>query len=103
MSIELIKQLKQAAGESAEVVGGNVSAMVDGVKVRLGGPEGDSNTFSLTAEGRKVLDAARAAEAPKPVAAKPARQAKQAKEPEQPKAPEGQDAPQPAGDELPDL
>lgn len=58
MSAELIKQLLDAGRDSgAEVVGGTVIATIDGKNVRLGGPEGESNTFGLTEEGRAVLSA----------------------------------------------
>ena len=82
MSIELVKQLVDAAGSTAEVCGGNVVALVEGKKTLLGGPSGDSNTFSVTDEGRAVLDAAREAAKPVVEKAKPSRRKPTDVEPE---------------------
>lgn len=55
MSVKLMQELLEAAGDTAELCGGSVLGWVDGKKVRLGGPLNDSNTFELTAEGRELL------------------------------------------------
>ena len=86
MSTRLINELVKAAGAGAEVCGGRVVALVDGVKTVLGGPLNESNTFELTDAGRAVL------EAKKPKAKK----AKEAKETEGQET-EGQEASSPDG------
>jgi len=55
-----IKELQKLAGPTAECVGGRIIAVVDGRKVELGGPSGDTNLFALTAEGFALAEAAQA-------------------------------------------
>lgn len=55
MSIQLMLQLKKAAGATAECSGGNLSAVVDGKRVLLGKTNNETKTFEITDAGKELL------------------------------------------------